>query len=291
VRDAANLLGQDLPMVTLTEDGDLQQVQRQLKELLPEIEQVVKRLQQREREVLRAEQLAGVGQLAAGVAHELRNPLTSIKMLVQTNREDAESRGLPAEDLFIIEQEIRRMERSLQNFLDFARPPKLERRPLNLASAVERTFALIAGRARKQRVALEFAPPPEPVMVEADTEQLQQLLVNLTLNALDSMAHGGTLRVELSAAVAGSAELRVLDTGSGIAADLLPRLFQPFVSTKETGLGLGLVVSQRIAEAHAGSLVPANRPDGGACFTLRLPARVAVAVGQSSREPSCPPCS
>jgi two-component system sensor histidine kinase HydH len=271
VRDAADKLGQDLPAVVLTEDGDLQHLHEQMQGVVGEIEQVIEKLRQREREVLRAEQLAAVGQLAAGVAHELRNPLTSIKMLVQANREESEARGLPGEDLHIVELEIRRMERCLQTFLDFARPPKPERRPLNLTEVVERTFALIGGRARKQHVQLRFTHPNQAVPVEADSEQMQQLLVNLTLNALDVMPRSGTLTVDLLPGKHGQVELRVLDTGPGIAPKVLARLFEPFVSSKETGLGLGLVVSRRIAESHGGTIQAGNRPEGGACFVVRLP--------------------
>ena len=103
VRDAADKLRQDLPTVVLTEDGDLHHLQEQMRGVVREIEQVVDKLQQREREVLRADQMAAVGQLAAGVAHEVRNPLTSIKMLVQACKEEAEAHGLTAEDLHIIE--------------------------------------------------------------------------------------------------------------------------------------------------------------------------------------------
>ena len=224
------------------------------------------------RSVLRAEALAEVGQLAAGMAHELRNPLTAIKMLVQTNREEAEARGLPAEDLNVIEQEILRMEGRLNVFIDFARPPKPERRRVDLAAVVGETLALVGGRARKQRVTLKFDPPATPVLVEADGEQVRQLLVNLALNALDVMPRGGILEIELRPPSDHHAELAVLDTGPGIAPRHLPRLYEPFFTSKETGLGLGLVVSQRIARDHGGSLRATNRPQGGACFVLRLPA-------------------
>jgi two-component system, NtrC family, sensor histidine kinase HydH len=271
VRDAAGKLGQDLPAVVLTDNDDLHHLQTQMQGVVRDIEQVVEKLQQREREVLRAEQLAAVGQMAAGVAHELRNPLTSIKMLVQAQREETAARGLPPDDLQIIEQEIRRMERCLQTFLDFARPPRPERRPVNLAAVVERVFTLLSGRAKKQQVELYFTPPPVPVTAAVDPEQIHQLLVNLLLNALDAMPRGGRVDVELHSTDRGQVELRVADSGPGIAPGLLPRLFQPFVSGKETGLGLGLVISQRIAEDHGGGLRASNRPAGGACFVLNLP--------------------
>jgi signal transduction histidine kinase len=282
VQDAAGKLRQPLSTVILTADSDLHQVNEQMQGIVREIERVVAQLQQREREVLRADQLVAVGQMAAGVAHELRNPLTSIKMLVQANCEEAEARGLPVEDLQIIEQEIRRMERCLQTFLDFARPPQPERRPVSLAVLVQRMFTLVEGRARKQHVTLHFRPPTPPVIVEADADQMQQLLVNLALNALDAMPQGGSLDISIGVPVHGQVELRVHDTGPGIAPALLPRLFEPFASSKETGLGLGLVVSRRIAESHGGNLWVTNPPLGGACFILRLPVAMQPALVSAS---------
>ena len=225
---------------------------------------------QRDRDMLRAEQLAALGQVAAGVAHELRNPLTSIKGLVQVNRRELEARGLPAEDLGIIEQEIRRMERTLQTFLDFARPPHPQRRLLELEPIAERVFALIGGRAEKQQVTLRFLQPASAICVEADEDQIQQLLLNLVLNALDAMPHGGSLEVALRLPRDGQVELQVRDSGPGIAPHLLPKVFDPFVSSKETGLGLGLAVSRRVAEGHGGQLAAFNRQEGGACFVLTL---------------------
>jgi PAS domain S-box-containing protein len=226
---------------------------------------------QRERDMLRTEQLVAIGQVAAGVAHELRNPLTSIKGLVQVNRREAEARGLPAEDLQVIEHEVRRMERTLQTFLDFARPPQPERRPGDLVVLVKRVLSLIGGRARKQQVQLCLHEPARPAVLQLDEDQIQQLVLNLTLNALDAMPRGGTVEISFPDRGNHEVELRVADTGPGIAPQLLPRIFEPFVSSKETGLGLGLAVSRRIAEDHGGSLEATNRPQGGACFVLRLP--------------------
>jgi two-component system, NtrC family, sensor histidine kinase HydH len=278
IRDAADKLRQELPTVTLTSSPDMDQLHEQIQALIPQIEQVVDRLQQREHEVLRAEQLSAVGQLAAGVAHELRNPLTAIKMLVQSSKEEMERKGMAVEDLQTIELEIRRLEKCLQTFLDFARPPRMECRIIDLASVVNEVLALISGRARKQSVELRFAAPLEPVLLEADGEQLRQVLINLALNALDVMPRSGVLEVDLQVDDAGQVELKVLDTGPGIASELLPRLFQPFVSGKETGLGLGLVVSRRIVEAHGGNLSGHNRPEGGACFTLQIAGHCSTGV-------------
>jgi signal transduction histidine kinase len=273
IRDAADKLGQDLPTVTISQGDGIDYLHHQMQSLMREIEQIVERLQQREREVLRAEQMAAVGQLAAGVAHELRNPLTAVKLLIDTSREDLESRGMDSEDLNIIAHELRRLEKSLQAFLDFARPPKMERRRLDLTAVIEQALALVGGRAKKQRVQIDWHPPEPPLNIEADAEQLGQLLVNLAMNALDAMPHGGRLSVcvvtmKLDKPVV---EVQVTDSGAGISPDVLPRLFQPFVSGKETGLGLGLVVSRRIAEEHGGHLWAMNRHEGGACFVLRLP--------------------
>lgn len=177
----------------------------------------------RERQMVRAEQMAAIGQVAAGVAHELRNPLTSIKGLVQVNLREAAARGVPAEDLRVIEHEVRRMERTLQTFLDFARPPRPDRRRLDLADVVERVYALVGGRARKQRVALRFSRPEVPSWVDGDQDHLQQLILNLVLNALDAMPHGGAVEVELRAPATGTSRWRCETPAPGSRRTSCPR--------------------------------------------------------------------
>jgi PAS domain S-box-containing protein len=252
-------------------DEDVHFVQSVANILSAAIERKWLEQRQQERHLLRAEQMMAIGQVAAGVAHELRNPLTSIKGLVQVNLREARAHGLPEEDLAVIEHEIRRMERTLQTFLDFARPPKPERRRLEPAAVVQRVFALVGGRAKKQGVSLQLIQPGTPIWLEADQDQLQQLLLNLILNSLDAMPQGGIVEVELRPPRDGLLELQVRDTGPGIPAHILPKVFETFVSSKETGIGLGVPVSKRIAEDHGGSLSAYNLPAGGACFLLRLP--------------------
>jgi PAS domain S-box-containing protein len=253
-------------------DGDVHFVQAVANVVAAVMERAAQDEKLRERQMGRAEQMAAIGQVAAGVAHELRNPLTSVKGLVQVNLREAVARGLPAEDLAVIEQEVRRMERTLQTFLDFARPPRPDRRRLDLAEVVDRVYALVGGRAKKQGVTLRLLRPDVPAWVDGDQDQLQQLFLNLVLNALDALPRGGEVEAALRAPRDGAVELTVRDTGPGIAADVLPKMFETFVSSKETGLGLGLPVSKRIAEDHGGTLTAYNLPAGGACFVLRLPA-------------------
>jgi signal transduction histidine kinase len=221
--------------------------------------------------LLRAEQMMAIGQVAAGVAHELRNPLTSIKGLIQVNLRELRTRGLPTDDLAVIEHEIRRMERTLQTFLDFARPPQPDRRRQEVGPIAGRVLALVGGRARKQHVELKLQQQEAAMSAEVDSDQIQQLLLNLVLNALDAMPQGGTLEVEISAPRESQLEIAVRDTGHGISPQILPKVFETFVSSKETGVGLGLPLSRRIAEDHGGSLTAYNLPLVGACFLLRLP--------------------
>ncbi len=270
IRDAAGKLDPKMPEIVLTGEGKLDGLHEEIDDLTSRIEKVMQQLHEREREVMRAEQLAAVGQLAAGVGHEIRNPLTSIKMLAQAGIEDGQM-SLTAVDLRIIESEVRRMERSLQTFLDFARPPRPERRPVNLIPVIEGVFGLTRGRADKQHVTTRLEAPPGGVVLTIDAAQFQQVMVNIVLNSLDAMPNGGNLNVAVL--VSGDwVEVEVTDTGSGISDEVLPKIFQPFVSSKETGLGLGLVISRRIVEDHGGTIEAANRVGGGASIRVKFPA-------------------
>ncbi|HEX4610699.1 MAG TPA: ATP-binding protein [Urbifossiella sp.] len=274
VQGASDLLGRNAPTVEWARSGE--PLRDGADDLLRRVEQVVLKLQQREREVLRAERLAAVGQLAAGVAHEVRNPLTAAVLLIETARKDPAAGGLTDEDLDLIEAELHRAERSLQALLDYARPPRLERSTVDLAGVVRDAVGLARGRIDRQRVVVKLDAPPGGCRLEADPDQLRQVVLNLILNSLDVMPHGGTLRLAVAppAGRDNTVALVVGDTGPGIPEAVLPRLFEPFATGKETGLGLGLSVCRRIVEDHGGTVVGENPPGGGARFTVRLPARV-----------------
>jgi signal transduction histidine kinase len=272
VQDMAQRLDQDVASISLEADGDLQNLDRQLAHVVRRVEEVAERLQRQQRDMLRAEQLAAVGQLAASVAHEVRNPLTAVKMLVELALRGRQPKPLTPDDLRVIHGEVARLEQIVQSFLDFARPPTPRRVECDLRDVVASALDLAQARARQQRVALAARTPETPVPAAVDRDQVRTVLVNLFLNALDAMPQGGRLDVALTAGADGGVRLTVADTGTGIPPEMVGRLFTPFASNKPTGTGLGLSISRRILEEHGGTLTAANHPEGGACFTILLPA-------------------
>ena len=266
----------DVGMVNLSSDGDMEQINRQLERVVKRVSEVAEQVQKQQQEMLRAQQLAAVGQLAASVAHEVRNPLTAIKLLVEVALRTERPRPLTQENLKVVHGEVLRLEQTVQTFLDFARPPALQRQHCDIRDLVGRAVSLVQARARQQQATLDVRWPESPASwwptVEVDPNQFRTVLVNLLLNALDAMPTGGRLTIDLEA---GPKELqcRVEDTGTGISPEVAERLFTPFTSTKETGSGLGLSICRRIVEEHGGRITACNREGGGSCFTFRLPAQ------------------
>jgi signal transduction histidine kinase len=241
---------------------------------------VLDRLEQTERNALRAEQLAWVGQMAAGIAHEVRNPLAAIKILVQSAADPVREVPFGARDLSVLEREITRLEGIVSGFLDFARPPEPDKTQVELRPLLDQVAAGLRARADLQRVAVEIDTPADPVTLHADPNQLRQLVYNLLYNALDAQPRGGHVRLAAEAA-GGAAEVRVEDRGGGLPAGLGDRIFEPFVSTKSAGMGLGLSICRRVAEAHGGSIRAADRAGGGTVFTVRLPRSLPAAGGET----------
>jgi two-component system sensor histidine kinase HydH len=251
----------------------------------------LKALQQR---VERTERLAALGRLAAGVAHEIRNPLGAIRGLVQyfqaTWKEDTEQRLY----LDVIVREVDRLNRVVSDLVEFARPREPQREPHHLGEVVRHAVTLVQADVRTKGLhivhALDDTLPPLLV----DRDLVLQALLNILLNAIEAMQPGGMLTIRLVEHPAW-AELVVQDTGRGIPADHLGRLFDPFFTTKPQGTGLGLAIAHSIIQAHEGQIVVESIPGHGTTVTIRLPkhtpaTRVAseeTDVGASQDDPGC----
>lgn len=269
VRAVQSQLDQEVGALSVdTPSADLDE---QFDRVVTRVTEVCRRLQDQERDLLRAEQLAAVGQLAAGVAHEVRNPLTGIKFLVEGALRPAHPTPLTGEDLGLIRQEIVRMERTVQGLLDFARTPPPECRPHDLRALAAEAVGLTRARADRKSVTVKIEQSDAPLPVSADRDQMLSLLTNLLFNAVDATPAGGCVTVQAAAAPDGAPAVTVSDSGAGIDPDAMGKLFTPFATSKPTGTGLGLTVARRIARDHGGALTAANRPGGGAAFTLTLP--------------------
>jgi signal transduction histidine kinase len=223
------------------------------------------------------EKLASLGVLAAGVAHEIRNPLTAIKARLFTQQKSMAPNSPAAEDARVIGGEISRLERIVRGFLDFARPA--EPRPVRLRSLalLKEVQALLGPQLERQQISVTLDTQEDPV-IEGDHEQLKQVLINLVQNAADAV--GGPGRVTLRARTGqqrirgnlnGVVALEVSDTGPGIPAEVRERLFDPFFTTKANGTGLGLSIAARIAEKHGGALEYQTEIGRGTTFGIVLP--------------------
>jgi len=237
--------------------------------------QVYERMKERDR-------LAALGQMAAGLAHEIRNPLGSIKgaaQYLQPGQAGASSREDTRAFLDIIIEEVNRLNKIVSQFLDYARPYRGEQRQLDITDVLKKTLALFAKEAEdhgKVEIITDFAERTPPV--RADAEQLLQVFLNLSLNALQAMPGGGKLWISTAmrrstrrGAAAAFLEVRFRDACVGIPAGDLKNLFIPFFTTKEKGTGLGLPISQRIIENHGGTIEWRSQPGAGATFTVLLP--------------------
>jgi two-component system, NtrC family, sensor histidine kinase HydH len=272
IRSAMGSLDEVVGPVQVFSSDNFSGLDAALDSVAQRVSQVVERLHSAERQRLRNDQLAALGQLAAGLAHELRNPLTAMKTIVDAAMRRGRDRSVDERDLAVLSEEISRLDSSLQSFLDYARPPRLSKCAVDLGTVAEKTRQLLAARAEQQSVCMSIEQPQGPVVVQADPEQLRQLLLNLSLNALDAIGHDGQVEIRVRPAEQGGAVVTVSDTGAGISQAVRDRLFEPFVSTKESGTGLGLTTCRRIVEDHGGRIDVADNPSGGAVFTVWLPA-------------------
>jgi len=250
------------------------EVEHQLTEKLrrqkSELEESLARLEKAEEALRRRERLAALGEMAAGIAHEIRNPLgvvTSSAQLLESRLPDLKENQRRL--LQIIMEEIDRMNRLIGDFLKFSRPAQPHLVQTDLAAFLRDKLDQIAPMAAEAGIEIRQELPDKPVLVWIDGELMQQAFLNLLLNALEASEKGDDITVGLDLCN-GQAVATIRDTGAGIAAEDLPRIFNPFFSTKERGTGLGLANAHRIIESHHGQLSVAANPDRGTTFTVKL---------------------
>lgn len=222
-------------------------------------------------EVARTQRLASLGSLAAGVAHEIRNPLSSIKGFATYFRERYRDVPEDRDTADILIQEVDRLNRVITQLLEFARPIALQRVPVSLGEAAGLAARVIEGQAREKGVAMEMRIPPDLPAIKVDPDRLQQVFLNLYLNALAAMEKGGVLTTTAAADADGTVRVQVSDTGAGIPAEDLKRVFDPYYTTKPSGTGLGLAIVHKTVEAHGGDIRLESEPGRGTTVTFRIP--------------------
>jgi signal transduction histidine kinase len=243
-----------------------------------ELREQTRLLLEKEMQLHRADRLSALGQLSAGLAHEIRNPLGSIKGAVEILQEDSSPGHPKAEFYAILLKEVQRLNDVLTSFLSFARPVTPHLAPVDVRAVIAALEGLISGQAHAHRVRLSTTFHAEASWVMADEGLLKQAFLNIMLNAVEAMRSGGDLTVSTRLATRGAPEdqgealeIAFGDTGPGIPEEDLSRIFDPFFTTKNDGTGLGLAITHRIIESHHGTIKVVSRRGTGTTFTVALP--------------------
>jgi two-component system sensor histidine kinase PilS (NtrC family) len=229
-------------------------------------------IKEMEESMRRSEKLATIGQLAAGIAHEIRNPLASISGAIQLLKEEKGAEASTQRLMEIILAESGRLNRLITDFLLYAQPPKLNKKKVDIGALVDNTLEVFS-RSPQWTKGLTLSKIMEPnTTISADPQQIEQVLWNLFINAVDAMEGKGILEVKVHKDGKGRmVTLAVSDTGKGISAKDVNKIFDPFFTTKEGGTGLGLSIVHKIVESHGGDIAAESRPHHGTTFTLTLP--------------------
>jgi len=254
-----------------------QRAAERLEESYAKLRQQADQILEIEENLRRVDRLSALGELSAGMAHEIRNPLGSIRGTAEILQD-----GIPESDpryefTRILIKEVDRLNRVVQDFLNFAKPPVVEQKSVNLEQSIDEVLLLVRPQLQKSAVAVEFEHASLP-SIYGQAEQLRQIFLNLILNALQAMPGGGTLRIT-TRVEGGAVQVQLSDTGQGIAPEHLPKVFNPFFTTRGEGTGLGLAITHRLMQGHSGRIEVASRPGAGTTFTLNFPLPVAAPGG------------
>jgi two-component system sensor histidine kinase HydH len=228
----------------------------------------IRRLQD---EIRRQEKLAAMGGLAAGVAHEVRNPLSSIKALATFFSGQFADGSDGKEAAGVMVQEVDRLNRVITELLDFSRPSDLSREPSDIGGLIARSIKLIQQDASNKNIEIKIDTADDLCPVWIDSDRLAQCLLNLYINAIQAMENGGSLTVQCSSGEAGHVKIVVRDTGRGIAPEDLNKIFDPYFTTKKKGTGLGLAIVYKIIDTHKGRIEVESTMGQGTVFTITIP--------------------
>lgn len=251
--------------------ADRERKQRQkLQEATEQLTKVYRELQASFEQLKRADRLSAIGQLAASLAHEIRNPLGSIEGAADILGKPQTSPELCKEFLGIIRKESRRLNRLLTNLLDFARPRRPEFQLVGLEALIDSVITLLSHTAEQSGITLRKQMPAAVPALQSDPEQIRQVILNLTMNAIQAMPDGGEIELAVSPNDTGVV-IAVKDQGSGVADEDMDKIFDPFYTTKENGTGLGLSVAHQIISQHGGVLSAKKNRDRGMTFSIVLP--------------------
>lgn len=235
------------------------------------------RLQDSQARLIHAEKMSALGRLVASLTHEINNPLQAVQSGLYVLRESLNDE-LPRADLIddvqVISQEVKRIADLMQRLREFSRPVQLEPRPTDLHALLDRLLELTGKQLHMQHISVKTQWDSRLPLLMVNADPLTQVFMNLIINALDAMPHGGTLTLSTQldqSSGSPRAQIDVADTGGGIEAAVLKRIFEPFFTTKPNGVGLGLSISYEIIQSLGGEIMAANQPDAGAKFSVRLP--------------------
>jgi signal transduction histidine kinase len=230
----------------------------------------------RSRETLvQSEKMAMVGKLAAGMAHSIRNPFTSVKMRLFSLGRSLELNMQQKEDFDVISDEIRHVDAIVQNFLEFSRPPRLKMQRISPSAVTDTTIRLLKHRLKSYSVEIKVIRTQPLPDIQADPEQLKEVFVNIIINACEAMQDGGTIVIHEEVTSVPQlnkvAVIRLSDNGPGISDSIQTKIFEHFFTTKEEGTGLGLSIAKRIIEEHKGWLDMRSEKNAGTTFIITLP--------------------
>ncbi len=269
----------DMTKSSVPMSDEINALSKRVNFLVKDISDTTAKLEESRESLIQSEKLAQAGKLAAGMAHSVRNPLTSVKMRLFTLERSLNLNHTQMDDLDVISEEIRYIDTILRNFIEFARPPKMQFHMINPSEIVDMALELLKHRLESYKTDVRVKVDRELPAISADAEQLKEVMVNILLNACEAMREDGEILIEEKIVFLDSSEdsfekavqISICDNGPGISKSIQKKIFRPFFSSKEEGSGLGLSIAKRIIDEHGGEIIVESEENKGTTFIIQLP--------------------